>query len=178
MGWAGRHPQRVRGLVVLNSAAFPSNRLPWRIRICRWPLIGAVIVRGLNGFARAAVRMGVHKPMPKPVAQGFLAPYRSWKDRVAIHAFIRDIPMSPSHPSWDTLAEVEQNLERLKEKKMLICWGARDFCFTEHFYDEWRQRFPRAEAHLFADAGHYVLEDAFEEIAPLVQNFVSSCVCE
>ena len=36
---------------------------------------------------------------------------------------------------------------------------------------EWERRFPGAEVHRFADAGHYVLEDA-EEVVPLIRGFL------
>ena len=55
---------------------------------------------------------------------------------------------------------------------MLICWGEKDFVFDQHFLEEWRRRFPSAEVHAFADAGHFVLEDAGEEIIPLVRDFL------
>lgn len=174
MGWAGRHPDQVRGLVVLNTAAFCSRRIPWRIRICRWPLLGALLVRGLNGFAGAAVHMAVAGKMPRAIQKGFLAPYRNWRDRVAIHRFVQDIPLDPRHPSWPTLKEVEENLEKLRDTPMLICWGGRDFCFNRHFYDEWLARFPDAQAHYFPEAGHYVLEDALVEISPLVDAFLAA----
>ena len=38
---------------------------------------------------------------------------------------------------------------------------------------EWQRRFPGAEVHRFEDSGHYVLEDAHEEIVPLVREFLS-----
>ena len=41
------------------------------------------------------------------------------------------------------------------------------------FYDEWRRRFPSAEAHYLDDAGHYVLEDAHERIIPMMGGFLS-----
>jgi len=44
MGWAGRHPERVAGVVVLNTAAFRSPRLPLRIAICRWPVLGSLLI--------------------------------------------------------------------------------------------------------------------------------------
>ncbi len=175
MGWAGRHPERVAGLVVLNTAAFRSDRIPLRIAVCRWPLLGALLVRGANGFARAATFMAVRRRMRPSVAAGFLAPYGSWRDRVAVHAFVRDIPLSPRHPSMETLVEVERSLDRLADKPMLICWGGGDFCFDDHFYEQWRCRFPNAEAHYFPDAGHYVLEDALEAIRPLVSRFLARC---
>jgi haloalkane dehalogenase len=55
---------------------------------------------------------------------------------------------------------------------MLICWGDRDFVFDQHFLAEWTKRFPEAAVHRFADAGHYVLEDAGEEIVPLIEKWL------
>ncbi len=172
MGWAGKHAQRVAGLVVLNTAAFRSPLLPFRIAVCRWPLLGALLVRGLNGFARAAVFMAVVKRMRPEVARGFLAPYNNWRSRVAIHRFVQDIPMHSNHPSWSTLVAVEEGLANLTEVPMMLCWGGADFCFNDWFYNQWQHRFPRAEAHYFKKAGHYVLEDALDEIAPLVDQFL------
>ncbi len=176
MGWAGRHPDRVKGLVVMNTAAFRSTRMPLRIAVCRQPLLGPLLVRGLNGFARAAVRMAVAKPMAPEVAQGFLYPYRSWADRVAVLRFVEDIPLDPSHPSWPTLCAVEENLDRLAEKPMLICWGGRDFCFNDSFFEEWRRRFPGAESLYLPDAGHYLLEDGLEPVRNRVKEFLASLV--
>ena len=171
MGWAGRHPERVAGAVVLNTAAFPSPRLPLRIAVCRWPLLGALVVRGLNGFARAAVYMAVTRRMRPGVAAGFLAPYDSWRHRVALHRFVQDIPMGPAHPSWSTLVEIERSLATIT-CPLLLCWGGRDFCFDRSFYDEWQRRFPAAEAHFFPEAGHYVLEDALAEVLPPIERFL------
>ena len=176
MGWAGRHPERVAGVVVLNTAAFPADRLPLRIAVCRWPLLGPFLVRSLNSFARAAIFMAVSRPMRAEVAQGFLAPYDNWFNRIAILRFVQDIPMEDSHPSWSTLLAVEDSLHRLQHRPFLMCWGGRDFCFNDSFYQEWQRRFPLAEAHYFAAANHYVLEDALPEIQPLIDAFVRRCM--
>ncbi|MDD2465326.1 MAG: alpha/beta fold hydrolase [Desulfobulbus sp.] len=172
MGWAGTHAQRVAGVVVLNTAAFRSKLMPFRIALCRWPILGEFLVRGLNGFAGAAIFMAVVKRMRPEVARAFLAPYDNWQHRVAVHRFVQDIPMNPSHPSWTTLVAVEEGLTNLGEIPMLLCWGGADFCFNDWFYYEWQRRFPQAETHYFRKAGHYVLEDAFDAIAPLVDQFL------
>ncbi len=178
MGWAGRHPERVAGVVVLNTAAFRSSRMPFRIALCRWPLIGEFLVRGLNGFARAAIFMAVVKRMRTEVARGFLAPYDSWKNRIAIARFVQDIPMHPAHPSYAALVAVEEGLKKLEQVPMLFCWGARDFCFNESFFREWQRRFPKADAHMFNHASHYVLEDALAETGPLVEEFLARVTAE
>lgn len=175
MGWATRHPDKVEGMVVMNTAAFRSSRIPFRIAVCRWPVLGPFLVRGLNGFARASVHMAVAETMSPEIAAGFLYPYDSWKNRIAVLRFVQDIPLREGHPSWNELVDIENKLEQLAQKPMLVCWGGKDFCFNDHFFNEWQQRFPSAEAHYFAGAGHYLLEDAFASIFPLISNFVHSC---
>ncbi len=176
VGVIAKNPGALTRIMVLNTAAFRSHRIPLRISVCRWPIIGEPLVRGLNGFAGPAISMAVTKKMDKAVAEAYLAPYDSWKNRVAVAAFVRDIPLSPAHPSYRSLFDVEQGLEKLQGLgvPMLICWGGKDFCFNKHFYDEWCTRFPEADAHYFAESGHYILEDAFEEIAPLAERFFRS----
>lgn len=171
MGFAGRHPAMIRALVITNTAAFTSTRIPWQIWLCRLPWLGACLVRGLNGFARPALDMAVTKKLSSAAARGYLLPYDSWQHRVAVHAFVRDIPLTASHPSWPTLVEVETNLPKLQNKPLLILWGGQDFCFNDWFYEEWLRRFPKAQHHYFPEAGHYLLEDAGEEIEPLLGNF-------
>lgn len=173
LGVAGRNPGALERLVILNTAAFCSQRVPWRIRLCRLPLIGSLLVRGLNGFAGPAVFMAVARRLRPEVAKAYLAPYNSWHNRVAVYGFVRDIPLSPSHPSYAALVRVEEGLQTLaaRDIPMLVCWGGRDFCFNDFFYQEWRRRFPKADCHYFKDAGHYVLEDALEEIRPLLERF-------
>ncbi len=171
MGLAVRHPERLESVVVLNTAAFRSPRIPLRINMCRIPVLGDIIVRGFNGFARAALSMAVVHRMAPDVARTYLKPYDSWAHRVALLRFVQDIPLSPRDGSWQTLVNIENKLVQLLNTPMLILWGGRDFCFNEEFYKEWLQRFPEAEKHFFPNAGHYVLEDAFEEIAPLITAF-------
>ena len=173
MGVAAKRNDALQRALVLNTAAFRSQRIPLRISVCRWPLIGEALVRGLNGFAGPAVTMAVRKTMGKSVAAAYLAPYDSWKNRVAVSAFVQDIPLTPEHPSYQTLLQVEQGLEKFQERNLplMICWGGKDFCFNDQFFEEWCRRFPEADCHYFAESGHYILEDSFDDIAPLALDF-------
>ena len=178
MGLAVRNPERVESVVVMNTAAFPSQRIPLRIRMCRVPLLGDLIVRGFNGFARGALTMAVVNKMAPTVARGYLEPYDSWAHRIALLRFVQDIPLTPKDASWKSLTEIDQGLKLLQDIPMLVLWGGRDFCFTRHFYNEWLQRFPGAESHFFPDAGHYVLEDAFNAMAPRLTTFFQKNITE
>jgi haloalkane dehalogenase len=57
---------------------------------------------------------------------------------------------------------------------MLICWGLQDFVFDKHFLNECQARFPGAKVHAFDDCGHYILEDASEEVVPLITEFLKT----
>jgi pimeloyl-ACP methyl ester carboxylesterase len=174
MGWAGRHPERVDGLVLMNTAAFRSKLIPWRIAVCRWPLIGPLLVRGMNAFAGAAIYMAVTRKLNREIADGFLYPYDSWANRVAVMGFVKDIPLEENHPSWSELVKVEKGLELLNKKPMLLCWGGRDFCFHDAFYREWQRRFPGAECYHYPEAGHYLLEDEFEAVKQNIAGFLAT----
>jgi cis-3-alkyl-4-acyloxetan-2-one decarboxylase len=172
MGVAVRHPERIARIVVLNTAAFRSTRIPLRIAACRLPLVGPLAVRGLNGFVLAALVMATEKRLPPAVRDGYLAPYDSWAARIGVLRFVQDIPMQPSHPSWPALFAIESALHTLREKPMLIVWGERDWCFTPAFREEWQRRFPDALVHRIPDAGHYVIEDARDEVIARVRAFL------
>jgi cis-3-alkyl-4-acyloxetan-2-one decarboxylase len=174
MGFAVRHPEKIRRFVVFNTSAFLSSHIPFRIALCRVPLFGALAVRGLNAFARAAIFMACahRKRMTHSVRMGYLAPYDSWANRVAVLRFVQDIPMGPKDRSYALMKSIDEGSARFRNHPMLVCWGKKDFCFNDTFLALWRERFPQAGFHEFADAGHYVVEDAHERILPLMRGFL------
>jgi len=176
MAWAVRHPELVRRLVVLNTGAFhlpKEKRLPFALWLGRNTRIGEWMIRGLNAFCRSAARVGVkRRPLTSEVRAGYLQPYDSWKNRIAVARFVQTIPLRPSDPGYDIVSEVEAGLERLRGKPMMIAWGLRDFVFDKHFLAEWERRFPEADVLRFEDGGHYILEDAADEIIPRIVEFL------
>jgi haloalkane dehalogenase len=173
MGVARRHPERIARLVILNTAAFVDERVPMRIRLCRTPWLGGFLVRRLNAFAGLAPRMALADPrkLASSARAGLLLPYDSFANRVALHAFVRDIPTSVQHPSFAELAATDGALERFQNRPACIVWGERDWCFTPHFRRVWEGRLPSAEVHPLADAGHYLLEEAPDEVEDILRGF-------
>lgn len=175
MGYATRHPEKMDRFVVLNTAAFYVPHCPFRIRMCRWPGVGAFMVRGMNGFSLAALIFATvrHRRFLKGVWAGYLAPYDSWEHRIAIHRFVQDIPLEDGHPTRQVLDEMESRLSLLRDRPMLILWGQKDWCFTEeHFLPKWREHFPTAQVRVLDKAGHYVVEDAWERMVPMIEEFM------
>jgi pimeloyl-ACP methyl ester carboxylesterase len=171
-GLATRHPEMIGRIVILNTAAFFSTHIPKRIALCRAGFLGECLVRGLNGFAGPASWISTVRPFAPGVKRGFLFPYDSWASRIAVHRFVQDIPMRANHPTRPMLDEIEAKLPLLADRDKLILWGGQDFCFNDHFLARWREIFPQASVHRYADAGHYVLEDAGDDARRRICDFL------
>jgi haloalkane dehalogenase len=176
MAYALRHPEKIRRLVVMNTAAFlppPTKRIPVRLSIIRnsGPLAGLAVL-GFNLFAVGALFMASKKGLSPEVKKGLTAPYNCWKNRIATLKFVQDIPLAEKDPSYRLAKQVDDQLQTLSNLPMLICWGEHDFVFDHDYLAEWQRRFPQAEVHCFPDAGHYALEDVPEKIIPLTQDFL------
>jgi haloalkane dehalogenase len=172
LGVARRRDGFVEKLVVLNTAAFPSKRIPFRIAVCRLPWIGALLVRGCNAFSGAAVHIAVSNKLSAGAREAYLWPYRSWDERIAVHRFVRDIPLRPGHRSFAEIEKIDAGLDQYSDRPVLILWGGRDWCFDQVFFQEWRSRLPAARSLLLEDAGHWSLEDDPETISREIGGFL------
>jgi haloalkane dehalogenase len=172
LGAALRAPDRFARIILFNTGAFPPPFVPARIRACRIPGFGTLAIRGFNAFARAALSMAVRRPLAADVAAGLVAPYDSWRNRIATLRFVQDIPLTPRHPTCQQLARLEAGLPELQSLPTMMIWGMRDWCFRPECLERLLLSFPQADVHRLADAGHYVVEDAHETIVPLVRDFL------
>jgi haloalkane dehalogenase len=178
MGYAARYPERIKRLVILNTAAFnlpKSKPLPLGLWICRNTLLGTLLVRGLNAFSSCASYVGVKRnAMPKEIRKAYVMPFNSWKNRISTLRFVQDIPLKKTDKNYQLVEEISANLEKFKQVPTIICWGLKDFVFDKHFLAIWKEKMPHAEINEFNDCGHYILEDASEEVIPLIEQFMEA----
>lgn len=169
LGLAGRRPELVRRLIIGNTFAWPLNGAP-RIEIFSW-VMGGPVGRSLTlmfnlvpwffftrGFAR--------KTGPEVLAM-YLAPWRKRERRIA--AFVAPRQLIAASPY---LREVEANLPKLASRPALIVWGAKDFAFRDAERQRFENTFLTHKTVLLPNASHFLQEDAGEEIAELIKQFL------
>ena len=173
-GVAGRRPERFSHLVAVNTAAFPlpsGISFPPVLGPARGPL-GQWLICRANAFLLGTLFIGVKtRKFSRAEKAGYKAPYATTRDRLAIHRFVEDIPVSENDPSWNTLLEVEKNLDRLKDHPLLLLWGEKDPVFNPQFRDHWLKLWPEAQLHSWPEAGHLLLDEFPQKILPLIRKF-------
>jgi haloalkane dehalogenase len=176
MTWARRRRSAVRRIALLNTAAFPlpeGAKLPWQLLFSR-TAPGALAIRGLNAFGRYAVRRCVtRRPLSREIAAAYLAPYRSWRERLPVLRFVQDIPLAAGDESHGEVAATAGALKHFRDRPVIIFWGMKDFVFDGPFLRRWLEYLPEAEVHRYDDSGHFILEERGEEIIPLLRKFLS-----
>jgi haloalkane dehalogenase len=66
------------------------------------------------------------------------------------------------------LRECEAGLARLRDKPTLICWGTKDVAFREKERQRFERTFARTHTAILEGAGHYLQEDAPDEIVAAI----------
>ncbi len=178
LGAALERSDRIARIVLMNTGAFPPPYIPWQIQLCRIPVVGTLAIRGLNGFAAAALTMATSLPkgLPKLVKQGLIAPYHDWESRIATDAFVKDIPSTAKHPTYQVLERIEQSLGKFSDVPVQLIWGMNDWCFRPECLYRFQRLFPQAQTLEIPEANHYVVEDAPEKVLKQIQSFVNRTV--
>jgi haloalkane dehalogenase len=187
--WATRHPERVDGLFILNTyahgwkpEALPPGKdkvpLPLPLHLFRMPIVGEVLVKGLDAFKRGFLfgQGVVHRDRLTPtVKRAYKDVHGGWSERTAILVFPREIPRTSEGAVVAMTTAIEQRLEQhFRSKPVEIMWAMKDVAFLPAYLDTlWLKTFPDAKATKLDDAGHYLQEDAHELIVPELVRFVS-----
>lgn len=181
LAWAARHPERVSSLAILNTFAHRPPRkvpLPAALKVFRAPGVGELLVKGLHAFVRVFLfRAGVQHPerLTRDARAAYLAPHSSWSSRTPILVFPREIPSGPEGIVSDFLDEIHKGLMVFKERPVFIAWAMKDIAFRPEILDElWIPDFPQARILRLPDAGHYLQEDAYERIVPVLIEFLAN----
>ncbi len=161
-------PERVARLVILNTGVGggrPPNDVWLRFR---------EIVRQAGGEFEAArlIRRACVRGLSEAVAAGYDAPFPVPEAKAGALAFPEQVPSEPEHPNTRPLLAIREALERW-EKPALVLFGDSDPIFPPQVADAIARHIPGAlPAETITNAGHFVQEDAGEEVAARIVRFL------
>ncbi len=166
---AGRRPEDIKALIIGNTWAWPIDGDPHFERFSKimGGPIGGFFIRHFNAFVNFLIPSGVkRKKLPKEVMNAYRSPFPTKESRLPTRIFPREIAGSP-----DFLTEVEAGLVNLKDTPTLILWGDKDFAFREQEKTRFESAFPKHHTVILEGAGHYIQEDAPDEISRSIMEW-------
>jgi len=173
LGWAVDNVEKIKRLVLFNTFAgyVPDGAPMHRVyRAVRAPVLGAVLMRGFNLFTeRGLFRLS---NLTDDEKRAYRTPHPSWKTRGAVAKAPRMIPWDERNPSKPGGERTWNELGRLGGKPKLFLWGMKDPILGERALDSLHRRLEQAEVRKLATARHFVQEDAHEELAPHLLDFL------
>ena len=96
----------------------------------------------------------------------YRGPFPTPQSRKPIHVFPREILASRT-----LLVEVERGLAVLRDRPALIVWPTKDVAFREPERRRWEQLFANHRTVVLEGAGHYIQEDAPEQIVAAIRDW-------
>jgi haloalkane dehalogenase len=163
---ATRHPDRFAAFVIGNTWAWPKADLPTQLfsRLLGGP-IGRHLIMRHNFFVERAIPGSMRRKRPsEAVMDAYRAPFPTPESRRPAAVFPREILRSV-----DFLAEVERGLPKLRDRPALIVWPTKDIAFRDAERRRWESVFPEHRTILLEGAGHYIQEEAPDEIVAAIR---------
>jgi len=176
LGFAARHPERIKRLVITNTwafAAWPGAPFPRLLEVIRSPR-GDKFVLERNGYLEPAL-LGttLHtEHLTKTVMDAYRAPFPTPASRLALLCWTRDIPVSETDPSYAEMARIEFALPHFASLPILLIWGMQDPVLPPSVLRRWQALYPHATTHEIADASHFLQEDAPTQIVSHIEQFL------
>lgn len=166
---AARQPEHVQGVIIGNTFAWPVTgdwHFEWFSRLFGGPL-GRVAIRRLNAFVNVLVPAGTRQ---RRLSRAEMHHYRRALPTPAAREATWVLPREVRGSSG-FLADVEAGLHGLRDVPALIVWGDRDFAFRPVERRRFEQLFPHHTRVDLPGAGHFIQEDAPEQLAEAVHTW-------
>lgn len=156
-----RHPQRFSRFVIGNTWAWPKTDPSTQVfsRVLGGP-IGGYLILQRNFFVEKLLPGNVKRvKLSAEVMDAYRGPFPTPESRGPLHVFPREILRSRPF-----LAEIEQGLTKLGDRPALLVWPTKDVAFRDPERKHWEHLFPNHRTVILDGAGHYIQEDAADEI--------------
>ncbi len=175
LGFGMENKARVKSLIILNTLVGPmSLPLPFRLLFTHGAF-SSFVIRRLDLMRKMAFSAGFHRKLPPEVKRMYRAPHPSARDRAGVAVFPKLVPPGPGHPNHDYVSSIGETLKSWNVP-VLVMFSDKDIAFHIHDGEKIAAMVPNGRFRTIRDAGHFLQEDAGEEIAEHAAKFLDEDV--
>ncbi|WP_201003015.1 alpha/beta fold hydrolase [Paenibacillus glycanilyticus] len=173
LNYAVQHRENLRGILVMNTWAWPATILPMKLFslvMGGWP-IGYWLQTRRNFFAKAIVPHGIYQTgkVTDSLRKAYTDPFPTPKSRIPTWVFPGQI-----RKAREWLAGIESKLSNLADLPAHILWGTKDSAgFPLGQMVKWQRYLPFNETEILEDASHYVQEDRPDRVAASIRELMN-----
>jgi len=198
--YAIEHPDNIRALVVLNTfiERFPASRRERAkrgiITSCLPPgfsllfkngIVSQFLIKRMDVFRKFVwlrwrkgnpskrLGAGFRRPVDPRVMENYLHIHNLPQKRTSLACFADMIPNNVNHPNSDCIDDIRNALSQWQIPAQVI-WSDGDLAWKVEEGENIARIIPNAQFYLVKNAGHFLQEDAGEEIADVIINFLNT----
>ncbi len=167
------HRDNVRALVILNTFV-KTTPIPLLFSlVLRSGSFSSFLIRRMDLFRKMAFRRGwpFRRPVDPRAMEQYKMPHPTAASRGGIAAFPKMIPGNDRHPNAEYISEIDATLPEL-DIPVLVMFSDRDIVFKVDEGQRITQMVANGRFEVVRNAGHYLQEDAGEEIAERMVTFL------
>ena len=164
VGMALQRKERLRSMIVCDTWAWPvtGDKAAERFSKILGGRFGQMLIKRANIFLNVIMRTSFRRK-PKPTK----AEFAMYKGPFPDAASLEPVAIMPAavlgEEAW--LGEIGAGLPDIADQPILLLWPTKDIAFKERHRQGWEHRFANHRTELIQGAGHYVQEEAGDELA-------------
>ncbi|WP_223808878.1 alpha/beta fold hydrolase [Rufibacter hautae] len=176
LGWAVQQPEKVAKVVVLNSWMWPLTEVKPMMQASKLfsSRVGKFLYVNLNFSVKFLLQQAFYQKekLTREVHHQYLSPFRERKDRVSTWYFAK--ALAGETPYFTRLYNKRHVLEG---KPVLVLWGTKDKLIPASFLENWQETLPGLTV-MELETGHFLQEEAPEEVTKAIQAFLEQPVLQ
>lgn len=174
--WALAHPERVAGIVIVNSwfwgfADDPKMRK--RAAMIRWPLFRWLY--GRFNFSQRVIMPSAYADRSKLTAELHRQVLATMPDAASRQMVLYRLALE-LQDAGEQLQAGWQRRSALAGVPVAVIWGTRDSAFGPENLTKWQEGLPQAHVVALAEAGHWPQEEAPERFVAELRSWLAAAV--